>query len=90
MLLLPLRPGGLSEHRLLTFPHTLAQEWIALLTLHPQAFILLGILLLIATPVLTVATSVVAFARERDRPFVVISLIVLALLLTSIFLVKGG
>jgi uncharacterized membrane protein len=90
MLLLPLRSGGLSAHRILTFPHTLHQEWLDLLMLHPQAVIVLGLLLLIATPVLTVATATVAFARERDRPFVIISLIVLALLLTSFLLGKGG
>jgi uncharacterized membrane protein len=92
MLLLPLRPGGLSAHRMFIFPHTLPQEWTGLLTLHPQAVIVLGLLLLIATPVFTVATAAVAFARERDRPFVIISLIVLALLLISFFLGigKGG
>lgn len=90
MLLLTLRPGGLSVQSLLTFPHTLHQEWVDLLVLHPQAVMVLGLLMLIATPVLTVATAAVAFARERDRPFVIISLIVLTLLLASFFLGIGG
>ena len=90
ILLLTLRPMGLSIQILLTFPHTLQQEWMDLLMLHPQAVIVLGLLMLIATPVLTVATAALAFARERDRPFVIISLIVLALLLASFFLAKGG
>ncbi len=90
ILLLTLRPMGLSIQSILTFPHTLHQEWADLLMLHPQAVIVLGLLMLIATPVLTVATAIVAFARERDRPFVIISLIVLALLLTSFFLGNGG
>lgn len=90
LLLLPLRPGGLSVQRMLTFPQTFSQEWMGLLMLHPQAIILLGIVLLITTPVLSVATSAVAFAQERDRLFVVISLIVLAILLTSFFLERGG
>ena|SRR6266571_499506 len=90
MLLLPLRPGGLSDHRMLTFPHTLHQERVDLLTFHPQAVIVLGLLLLIATPVLSVAVSAAAFAREHDRPFVIISLIVLAFLITSFLIGKGG
>ncbi len=90
MLLLTFRPGRLSVQGILTFPHTLHQEWMDLLMLHPQAVIVLGLLMLIATPVLTVATAAVAFARERDRPFVIISLIVLTLLLASFFLGIGG
>ena len=44
----------------------------------------LGLLILIATPVARVAFSVVAFALERDRLYVVITLIVLAVLLFSL------
>src|ERR687887_1958519 len=43
-----------------------------------------GLLLLIATPVARVAFSVVAFALEHDRAYVIVTLIVLALLLYSI------
>lgn len=90
ILLLTLRSGGLSMESILTFPHTLHQEWIDLLMLHPQAVIVLGLLMLIATPVLTVATATLAFASERDRHFIIISLIVLAVLLASFFLGKAG
>ena len=83
LLMLPLRPGGLSVSRLLTFPQTFSQVWAGLLVLHPQAIIALGLLLLIATPVLRVAVSIVAFALERDRRFVVITALVLAILLLS-------
>src|SRR6266568_1743282 len=55
-------PGGLTGQVLPTFPHTLAQVGTGLLTLHSQAVISLGLLLLIATPVLRVAASVVTFA----------------------------
>ena len=44
----------------------------------------LGLLLLIATPVARVAFSVVAFTLERDRVYVVITLIVLAVLMWSL------
>jgi uncharacterized protein len=49
--------------------------------------ITLGLLLLIATPVVRVAVSVIAFVVECDRKFVVITLVVLLLLLFSIFYV---
>jgi uncharacterized membrane protein YfcA/uncharacterized membrane protein len=83
LLMLPLRPGGLSVNRLLTFPHTLGQVWAGLLVLRPQAIIGLGLLLLIATPILRVAVSIVAFAIERDLRFVVITALVLVILLLS-------
>jgi uncharacterized membrane protein len=44
----------------------------------------LGLLLLIATPVARVAFSVVAFVLERDRMYVGITLLVLAVLLFSL------
>jgi len=53
-------------------------------TLRPRSTIQVGILLLIATPILRVAIALVGFAMERDRQYVVISAIVLALLLFSL------
>jgi len=44
----------------------------------------LGLLLLIATPVARVAFSVVAFAMQRDRLYVAVALIVLAVLMYSL------
>jgi uncharacterized membrane protein len=46
-----------------------------------RALIQLGLVLLIATPVLRVAYSAVAFARGRDRAYTLITLLVLAVLL---------
>ena len=48
----------------------------------------LGLLLLIATPVARVAFSIFAFALQRDRTYVVVTLIVLGVLIYS--LVGGG
>src|SRR5215469_3253149 len=45
----------------------------------------LGLLLLIATPVARVVFSILAFAAEGDRMYVVFTLIVLAVLLYSLF-----
>lgn len=58
-----------------------------LLALRPVAFAQAGLLVLLATPVLRVATSVVGFSLEGDRLYVAITLAVLAILLGSIFLV---
>jgi uncharacterized membrane protein len=54
------------------------------LQMNARAIIQLGLLLLIATPVVRVAFSAVAFAIERDGMYVIITLIVLAVLLFSL------
>jgi uncharacterized membrane protein len=53
-------------------------------SVHGRNIIQLGLLILIATPVARVAFSVVAFALERDRLYVGITLVVLAVLLFSL------
>ena len=49
-----------------------------------RGLIQLGLLLLIATPVARVAFSVAAFAIQRDRLYVVVTLIELAVLMYSL------
>jgi uncharacterized membrane protein len=51
----------------------------------PLGIIQLGLLLLIATPILRVAFSAFAFAVEGDRMYVGFTLLVLAVLLYSLF-----
>lgn len=51
---------------------------------NPIALIELGVLLLVATPVARVAFLVGAFAVERDRMYVAVSSLVLAILLYSL------
>jgi uncharacterized membrane protein len=58
------------------------------LSFHPRGIIQLGLLLLIATPVARVAFSVLAFAWQRDRTYVIVTLIVFAILIYS--LTGGG
>ncbi|HWA56057.1 MAG TPA: DUF1634 domain-containing protein [Gemmatimonadales bacterium] len=50
----------------------------------PEAIIQLGVVVLLATPVLRVAFSLFAFARERDRTYVVLTAVVLGVLLLSL------
>ncbi len=52
--------------------------------LQGRGIIQLGLLLLIATPVARVAFSIVAFAKERDRTYVVLTLIVFLILTYSL------
>ena len=52
---------------------------------HSRGIVQLGLLLLIATPVLRVAFSLVAFLKEGDRLYVIVTLVVLTLLLFSLF-----
>jgi uncharacterized membrane protein len=63
-------PGGIIQHALQG---------------DDRALIQLGLLLLIATPVARVLFSVVAFALERDLTYVLVTLLVLAILLYSLF-----
>ena len=56
--------------------------------LHPFAIIELGLLFLIAIPVLRVGTSIFLFALERDKLYVAITTIVLAILLVSLLKIR--
>ncbi len=53
--------------------------------LRGRGFIQLGLLLLIATPVVRVAFSIWGFAAERDRMYVAFTVVVLTILLYSLF-----
>lgn len=52
--------------------------------LRPTAIIQLGLLLLILTPIARVALSLLAFAKQHDRVYILVTGIVLALLLYSL------
>jgi uncharacterized membrane protein len=54
------------------------------LALRGKGIIQLGLLLLIATPVARVAFSIFGFAKEHDRMYVVITIIVLLVLIYSL------
>jgi uncharacterized membrane protein len=70
------------------FPTTLAAVGRGVVAARPFALIAAGLLLLIATPVVRVALSVVFFAAQRDWRYVAITLFVLAVLAGS-FVVGG-
>ena len=56
----------------------------AVVSLRSDAMIQLGLLVLIAVPLLRVAVSVVAFAVERDWLYFVVTMLVLGILLFSL------
>jgi uncharacterized membrane protein len=76
-------PGG-------SFPRSAA--WLAYGVVHldGQAIIVLGLIVLILTPIIRVAVSIIAFAREGDRVYVAITTVVFLLLLLSFALGKAG
>ncbi len=67
------------------FPHSLVTVARSAAQVNPLGIIVLGLVLLLFTPVLRVAVSIVAFALEGDRRYVAITSLVLAILLASIF-----
>jgi uncharacterized membrane protein len=72
------------------FPRSLGDVGRGLAKLQGRAVVMLGLLVLIATPVMRVAVSIMAFARQRDRTFVGITVVVLCLLMTSFVLGRAG
>ncbi len=74
-------PGG-------ALPNSLADVAGGVLAGRGKAVVALGLLLLIATPILRVAVSMVGFALQRDRTYTAISAWVLIVLLISFLLGK--
>ncbi|WP_069659113.1 DUF1634 domain-containing protein [Arcticibacter eurypsychrophilus] len=61
-----------------------------LLVFDAQAIIQTGVLVLIATPILRVLLSAIAFAIEKDYLYVIITLIVLSIIAIGMFGGLGG
>ncbi len=68
-----------------TYPDTLRGLFSGLTRGDPLSIIVLGLMILLATPVARVAVSIAAFAIEEDRTYVVITSLVLVILIFSIF-----
>ena len=78
---LALLRGGVTTLSSRSSPAVLLRQ---VLILDPLGIAGLGILLLLLTPVFRVVIAVVAFAAERDTKYVLVSLGVLAVMLSSI------
>jgi len=77
----PPRSGGAPVE------HSIGEVIAGMKTLEPDAIISLGLLLLIATPIMRVAASVLLFLAQRDYRYVAITLFVLTVLLIAL---SGG
>jgi uncharacterized membrane protein len=72
------------------FPNSLSSVFYGVVALKPYAIIALGLLILIAIPVMRVAVLVVTFIVERDWLYVAITAFVLLVLLTSFAIGEAG
>jgi uncharacterized membrane protein len=70
--------------------HSVSEVLAGLRAGHGQAIVALGLLLLLATPVLRVALALALFLKDRDRTFAALTFAVLVLLLVSLALGKAG
>lgn len=80
-------------HRLLhpsEGPHRVGDVAASVAAFRGQAIVMLGLLVLIATPVIRVAASLRHFRRVRDRAYTIFTSIVLSLLLLSFVLGRAG
>jgi uncharacterized membrane protein len=59
-----------------------------LVALHPDAFLWLGLVAVIATPTARVAASLVGYARARERGMVVVSALILVVIASSVLLAR--
>ncbi len=73
-----------------SFPHTLRDVVTGLTDFRGQAIVVLGLLLLIATPVTRVTVSILLFMEEEDRVYAGITSVVLALLVLSFVIGAAG
>lgn len=80
---------GSSGYEGSSFPTSIQAVWSGLKELKPAAIISLGLLLLIATPVIRVGLSVFLFIQEQDYLYTGITLLVLVILLFSLMFGKA-
>jgi uncharacterized membrane protein len=71
------------------FPHNIAAIITGVKDFRGQSIVLVGLLLLIATPVVRVAISILTFVHQKDWIFVTITSTVLLLLILSFILGKA-
>ena len=69
-----------------TFPHEFDALLVSMQQMRGEAIVTLGLLVLMATPVMRVAVSTLTFIQQRDRTYALITAAVLCLLLLSLVL----
>lgn len=78
-----------SESMTQAVPRSLAEFWQGIAAFDSQAYIALGLMLLILLPVTRVAASAVIFFHEKDYLFVAMSLFVFSVLVLSMVMGKS-
>ena len=68
------------------FPHTFAALGHSIAHGEGRGIVVLGVLILILTPILRVAVGVLSFLYEKDPPMTLVTLFVLIVLIGSFFL----
>lgn len=71
------------------FPSGISQLVHGVALLQPHSIVVLGLLILILTPVLRVAISILLFAVQKDRLFSILTSLVFLLLIISFLLGRG-
>ncbi len=81
-------PARLSTltHLGASFPRTVGATAAGVAALRGQAIVVVGLLLLIATPIVRVAISILAFIQQNDKVYAGITTVVLILLGLSVLL----
>lgn len=74
---------GFGSHYYLT---SFGQLLKGIISLKPYSIMMLGVFVLILTPVLRVVVSIYSFYKEHDKMYVIITTIVFIILLISFFL----
>ena len=64
---------------------TFSEVITGLANFDPKAIIQAGLIILIATPVIRIALSLFGFILEKDRMYTLITIVVLAIMMVSIF-----
>lgn len=81
---------AITGHPTMGYPHSFSGIVRRLAHGEPLALVALGLVILLATPILRVAVSILTFALERDWLYTAITLLVLIILLVSLVLGRGG
>ena len=71
------------------FPHSFASLGHSIAHGDGRGIVVLGVLILILTPILRVAVGVLSFIYEKDPPMAIVTLYVLVVLIGSFFLAGG-
>ena len=67
-------------------PHTFSAIYAGIVAAKPDAVMMLGLFLLILTPVLRVVVSIYAFAKEHDHFYTIITTVVLIILIVAMWI----